>query len=79
VATLFGNCSYRKLKVTVELRKSVCPICQHDLEKLRYHCRALDVWMRLYTGGFLASLKEDADWLLLEKEVVWEQVVDSGS
>jgi len=36
VATWFGVCSYRKLKVTVELRKEVCPICQHDLERLRY-------------------------------------------
>lgn len=36
VATWFGNCSYRKLKVTVELRKAFCPICQHDLVKLRY-------------------------------------------
>lgn len=27
----FGNCSYRKLKVTPEMKKAVCPICQHDL------------------------------------------------
>ena len=79
VATWFGNVSYHKMKVTAELRKSVCPICQHDLVKMRYNGKALDVWMLLYTGGFLASLKEDADWVLLEKEVVWEQVVSSGS
>lgn len=36
VATWFGVCSYRKLKVTSELRKDICPICQHDLERLRY-------------------------------------------
>jgi len=36
IATWFGNCSYRKLKVTVELRKAVCPICQHDLVGIRY-------------------------------------------
>jgi hypothetical protein len=36
VATWFGVCSYHKLKVTLEIRKSVCPICQHDLEQLRY-------------------------------------------
>ena len=36
VATWFGNCSYRKLKVTVELRKAFCPICQHDLVRIRY-------------------------------------------
>jgi hypothetical protein len=32
VVTWFGNCSYRKLKVTYEVRKMVCPLCQHDLE-----------------------------------------------
>ena len=36
VATWFGVCSYRKLKVTAETRKSVCPICQHDLVKIGY-------------------------------------------
>jgi hypothetical protein len=36
VATWFGCCSYRKLKVTVEMRKAVCPICQHDLIGIRY-------------------------------------------
>jgi len=36
VATWFGVCSYRKLKVTVEKPKAVCPICQHDIVKLRY-------------------------------------------
>ena len=35
-ATWFGVCSYRKLKITCEIRKDVCPICQHDLERLRY-------------------------------------------
>lgn len=36
VATWFGNCSYRKLKVSPEIRKEVCPICQHDLVEIRY-------------------------------------------
>ena len=36
VATWFGNCSYRKLKVTIEKRKEFCPICQHELVPLRY-------------------------------------------
>ena len=31
VATWFGVCSYRKLKVTVEKRKVLCPICGSDL------------------------------------------------
>lgn len=36
VATWFGVCSYRKLKVKAEDRKSLCPICQHDLVMLDY-------------------------------------------
>jgi len=36
VATWFGVCSYRKLKVTVEYKKRVCPICQHDLVRIGY-------------------------------------------
>jgi len=35
--TYFGNVSYRKLKVTVEMRKAVCRICQHELVWIRYH------------------------------------------
>jgi len=36
IATWFGNCSYRKLKVTPKIRKEVCPICQHDLVEILY-------------------------------------------
>jgi len=36
VATWFGVVSYRKLKVTIEKRKEVCPICQHDLVRVDY-------------------------------------------
>ena len=36
VVTWFGNCSYRRLKVTYEVRKMVCPWCLHDLEDGRY-------------------------------------------
>jgi hypothetical protein len=39
VARWFGVASYRKLKVTVEVRRRLCPICQHELEKLRYSGR----------------------------------------
>src|SRR3972149_9721288 len=37
VATWFGVCSYRKMKVTPEKRKEFCPICQHDLIEICYH------------------------------------------
>lgn len=36
VATWFGVCSYRKLKVTTEYKKNVCPICHHELVRLMY-------------------------------------------
>jgi len=36
VATWFGVCSYRKLKVTPEVHKELCPICQSELVDIRY-------------------------------------------
>jgi hypothetical protein len=36
VATWMGVCSYKKLRVTVEVKKAVCPICQHELVDGRY-------------------------------------------
>ena len=37
VATWFGVCSYRKLKVTVKRRRGFCPICESDLEWVRFN------------------------------------------
>jgi len=76
VATWFGNCSYRKLKVTAEMRKSVCPICKHDLEKLRYNGAKLDVWILSYGGAFFADFEEEG-FLEGSKEVVWQVVVNN--
>jgi hypothetical protein len=36
VVTWWGNCSYRRLKVTYEIRKMICPLCKHELENARY-------------------------------------------
>jgi hypothetical protein len=38
IATWFGTCSYHKLKIKKgdKLKRDVCPICQHELEKLHY-------------------------------------------
>jgi len=66
VAVWFGVCSYRKLKLKVESKKNVCPICQHDLVKHRYH-GANDVILNCFsshvhtckTRDVVASLKED--------------------
>jgi hypothetical protein len=36
LARAHGVCSYRKLKVTPEKRKDICPICQHELIYIKY-------------------------------------------
>ena len=33
----WGNCSYRRLKVTYEVRKMLCPHCGHELEDGNYY------------------------------------------
>jgi len=60
VATWFGVCSYRKLKVTIELKKRVCPICGRDLVKLRYCGRDSSV---LDCFGSEASLCKEFEFL----------------
>jgi len=46
VSTWFGVCSYRKLKVTVERKKDLCPACGHELELCDYHGRKVHVFDR---------------------------------
>jgi len=80
VATWFGNCSYRKLKVTVEMRKSVCPICQNDLVRLRYFGTkefCLDRESPLYEREFFADYKEGVDNPFVNNEVWVEDVRSS--
>ena len=36
VVTWFGNLSYRRLRVTYEVRKMLCPFCLHELEDGQY-------------------------------------------
>jgi hypothetical protein len=58
VATWFGSCSYRKLKVSAEYRERVCPVCGHDLERLRYF--GGKDWFSGETGSeFFADFLED--------------------
>jgi hypothetical protein len=68
VATWFGVCSYRKLKVDrSERKKYVCLICGHDLVKLRY------------MGSKRLDLDESKDFVvdLCENGVpVWVEVVE---
>jgi hypothetical protein len=57
VVTWFGVCSYRKLKVSPELRRRFCPICQHELERLRYF--GSKDW---FSGEFEKKSKFEADY-----------------
>ena len=74
VATWFGVCSYRKLKVKVEDKKHICPVCQHDLVKLRYfgiENFVLDKSSPLYRREFFADLMEGDNrvWVECEDDV----------
>jgi len=56
VATWFGVCSYRKLKVTVEKRKELCPICRHDVTDIDYHgIKQLDLSKRESYEDFMEN------------------------
>lgn len=75
VATWFGCCSYRKLKVTVEKRKALCPICQHDLVGIRYFGVKRIVMDRSspeYRRDSFEDYEEDG-------RVVWGESVKRGS
>ena len=65
VATWFGACSYRKLKVTPELRKFLCPICEHELVKISY-LGSKSLNLKAKHGGF-ADYKEDGKIVFVEK------------
>jgi hypothetical protein len=75
VATWFGVCSYRKLRVTVEKLKALCPICRHELDDICYFGSKVFVTDRSspdYKGSFFADLMEDG-------RVVWGVSVKNGS
>ena len=74
VATWFGACSYRKLKVTAELKKRVCPICQHDIVKLRYFGVNGTVLGCLFSHSSTCKQIEFFDDLVQDGRTVW--VVD---
>lgn len=62
IATWFGSCSYRKLKVTVEKRKRLCPICLDELIRITYSGNLLFVKNKDSEGFkrfFFADYEED--------------------
>jgi len=71
VAVWFGVASYRKLKLTKEKRKSLCPICKHELVKLRYFGDRRSIWARY--GSDRESCEERDSYEDLEEDgrVVW--------
>jgi hypothetical protein len=80
VATWFGCCSYRKLKVTVEVRRSVCPICQQDLERLRYIGNNPEI-LSLYGLRRRVGVREKLDFLadgFEDGRLVWIVEVKEG-
>jgi len=78
VATWFGCCSYRKLKVTVELKRAVCPICQHDLEELRYSGDKPDI-LAVFGSSRLSGGRLDFDADAVEDgRDVWSVVIKHG-
>jgi len=53
VYTWFGCCSYRKLKVTAEYKKNVCPICHSELKRHQY--RGKKEFVVAYFSSTIAS------------------------
>ena len=75
VVTWFGNCSYRKLKVTVEKRVDLCPICQHDLIGTRYF-GVKDFVLDSASSGYRRDSFEDYEE---DGRPVWVEKVKCGS
>ena len=74
VATWFGVCSYRKLKVTVEKREELCPCCQHELKWLMYCGSKSFVTDRSssnYKRDSYEDYEEDGQLVWVEKEPKW--------
>jgi hypothetical protein len=75
IATWWGNCSYRRLKVKVERKKRVCPHCGGELVNLEYRGHAGHVLCVMHgvrpkrgNGDFWSDYVEDG-------KVVWFEVV----
>jgi hypothetical protein len=65
----FGSLSYRRLHITYESRKVLCPLCKYELEPARYFGSKVfqhDPMKSDYETNFWASLYENGEcvWLL---------------
>ena len=75
VVSWFGDCSYRKLKVTVKRKKKACPLCQRDLIPLRYaggKRRILADWLSVFDHDVERSSWED---YREDGQIVWFEKV----
>jgi len=76
-----GVVSYRKLKVTIEKKKELCPICRHELVKARYFGR--DPTILAWLSSTVESVPHGKDRKLLfapfreNGVVVWVEDVHS--
>ncbi len=70
VVIWYGNCSYRRLKVTYEVRKMLCPLCLHELEDGVYY------GSKIFAKDRNASDYVRDSWLPLVEDgvVVWSVV-----
>jgi hypothetical protein len=65
----FGALSYRRLQITYESRKLLCPLCKHELEPARYFGSKVfqhNPMKSDYKTNFWASIIENGEcvWLL---------------
>ena len=74
VATWFGSCSYRKLKVTVEYKKNVCPICQHELEEMGYSGSKPSILECLFSDVYSCGTRDSYEDYEEDGRVVWTVV-----
>jgi len=79
VATWFGVCSYRRLKVTVEYKKNVCPICRHDLLEIRYLGGKRSVSDCYGSSVGLCGKRDSYEDYEEDGRVVWAESVKCGS
>lgn len=68
-----GICSFRKLKVTIEVRKSICPLCQHELVEGEYHGKRI-----IETNRFSSQYSREGWEPLIEDGVVVWKVCESS-
>jgi len=76
VVIWFGVCSYRKLKLTKEKRKKLCPICGSALKKLRYIGDKLRLWKAYGLNREECKERESFEDFIEDGREVWMEKED---